>query len=133
MNTFRVELLATEAGETIDDVASFVGEDASGSFGLMANHERFMTVLGFGLARLRLADGRRRYVGLPGGLLYFVDNELRLSTRHYLAGDDAAAIAAALAQQMLAEQKLLAQALHKLHRLETEMLQRLVHLEAEAL
>ena len=131
MNDFRVQLLATERGETIDAVTSFVAEDASGSFGLMARHERFMTVLGFGLARLRLADGSRRYVGLPGGLLYFRDGELQLSTRHYLVGEDAEAIAAALARQMLAEQQALAQALHKLHRLEAEMLQRLVRLEAE--
>ncbi len=41
--------------ERIDDVSSFVGEDDSGSFGLLARHDRFMTVLDFGLARLPLA------------------------------------------------------------------------------
>jgi F-type H+-transporting ATPase subunit epsilon len=81
VNTFAVQLLAADRGERVDGVASFVGEDASGSFGLMARHQRFMTVLAFGLARLTLADGSRRYLGLPGGLLYFVDNELRIFTR----------------------------------------------------
>jgi F-type H+-transporting ATPase subunit epsilon len=129
MNTFRVHLLGSDAGQTIDDVASFVGEDASGSFGLMAHHARFMTVLSFGLARLHLADGLTRYVGLPGGLLYFVDNELRLSTRRFLLGDDATAIGDALARQMLAEEQALARTLAKLHRIEAEMLQRLAQLE----
>lgn len=131
MNTFRVQLLGTDRGEAIDGVASFVGEDASGSFGLMAHHQRFMTVLAFGLARLTLADGSRQYLGLPGGLLYFVDNELRISTRRYLMGTDAAAIASVLAKEMLAEEQALALTRQKLHRLEAEMLQRMAQLDVE--
>ena len=131
MNTFRVQLLGTDCGEAIDGVASFVGEDASGSFGLMAHHQRFMTVLAFGLARLTLADGSRQYLGLPGGLLYFVDNELRISTRRYLMGTDAAAIASVLAKEMLAEEQALALTRQKLHRLEAEMLQRMAQLDVE--
>lgn len=131
MNTFRVQLLGTDRGEAIDGVASFVGDDASGSFGLMAHHQRFMTVLAFGLARLTLADGSRQYLGLPGGLLYFVDNELRISTRRYLMGTDAAAIASVLAKEMLAEEQALALTRQKLHRLEAEMLQRMAQLDVE--
>ena len=131
MNTFRVQLLGTDRGEAIDGVASFVGEDASGSFGLMAHHQRFMTVLAFGLARLTLADGSRQYLGLPGGLLYFVDNELRISTRRYLMGTDAAAIASVLAKEMLAEEQALALTRQKLHRLEAEMVQRMAQLDVE--
>lgn len=131
MNTFRVRLLATERGESIDELASFVGEDASGSFGLMARHVRFMTVLTFGLARMTRVDGSRLYAGLPGGLLYFVDNELRISTRRYLLGDDAAAIARAMALQMLAEEQALEQTRRRLHRLEAEMLQRMAQIESD--
>lgn len=131
MNTFEVQLLATDRGETIAGVASFVGEDASGSFGLMARHQRFMTVLAFGLARLRLADGSRRYLGLPGGLLYFVENELRISTRRYLVGTDATAIAGTLTQQMLAEEQALTLTRQKLHRLEAEMLQHMAQLQLD--
>lgn len=129
MNRFRVRLLAGDRGETIDDVVGFVGEDASGSFGLLAHHARFITVLGFGLARLTLADGRRRFVGLPGGVAHFADNELRLATRHYLLGDDAAEIGHALARQMEAEEQALAQILRKLRLLEAGMLQRLARLD----
>jgi F-type H+-transporting ATPase subunit epsilon len=131
MTTFRLELLAPDRGETVEAVQSFVGEDASGSFGLMARHARFMTVLSFGLARLQLADGQRRYVGMPGGLLYFRDNVLRISTRRYRIGEDAAAIGSALAQEILAEEQALSQTLRKLHRLEAEMLQRFAQLEQE--
>jgi F-type H+-transporting ATPase subunit epsilon len=130
-NTFRVQLLAADRGQILDDVVSFVGEDASGSFGLMAHHARFMTALTFGLARLRKADGTWQYAGLPGGLLYFVDNELRISTRRYVMGGDAAAIAGLLAQEMLAEEQALAQTRRKLRRLEAQMLERLAQLGQE--
>ncbi len=131
MNTFQVQLFGTERGETVPNVVSFVGEDRSGSFGLLAHHLRFMTILTFGLARLTLADASRRYLGLPGGLLYFVDNELRISTRRYLLGPDPNAIADVLAQEVLAEEQALAQTRHKLHRLEASMLTRLGQLERE--
>lgn len=131
MNTFRVQLLAADRGQAIDGVASFVGEDASGSFGLMAHHVRFMTVLSFGLARLRLAEGVWQYLGLPGGLLYFMDNELRISTRRYVLGSDASAIAGTLAQEMLAEEQALAETRSKLRRLEAQMLERMAQLQLE--
>nr|MCU0843201.1 hypothetical protein [Thiobacillaceae bacterium] len=73
MSTFSLHLFAADHGEVIEDLASFTGEDQSGSFGLLAHHDRFMTALTFGLARLRFADGRHEYLGLPGGLLYFLD------------------------------------------------------------
>ncbi len=131
MNTFRVQLLAADRGQAIDGVASFIGEDASGSFGLMAHHVRFMTVLTFGLARLRLAEGGWQYLGLPGGLLYFIDNELRLSTRRYVLGADAGAIAGTLAQEMLAEEQALAKTRSKVRRLEAQMLERMAQLQLE--
>lgn len=131
MSGFALELLAVDRSERIDDVASFVGEDRSGSFGLLAGHERFMTLLNYGLARIRLADGTWQYLGLPGGLLYFVDNECRISTRRYVRGGDVARIAEALTRELLTEEAVLAETRIKLHRLEDEMLKELAQLERE--
>lgn len=131
MNVFRLHLCAADRYELIEGVAAFTGEDASGSFGLQARHERFMTSLGFGLARLSLADGSRQYLALPGGLLYFVDNELRISTRRYLRGSDAGAIASALTRELLQEEEALRQTRRKLQRLEAEMLRQVAQLELE--
>jgi F-type H+-transporting ATPase subunit epsilon len=88
-----------------------------------------MTVLAFGLARLVLADASREYLGFPGGLLYFRDNELRISTRRYLRDTDAERIAGALSRELLQEEQALAETRRKLHRLEAEMLRRLAQLE----
>ncbi len=131
MNTFTVHLFATDRTERIESVVSFFGEDDSGSFGLLARHDRFMTALSFGLARLRLADGSREYLGFPGGLLYFSDNELRISTRRYLRDTDIGRITETLSHELLAEEQALAEIRSKLHRLEAEMLKRLAQLGKE--
>ena len=57
MNTFTLHLFAADHGEVIEDLASFTGEDKSGSFGLLAHHDRFMTVLDL---RTRAPALRRR-------------------------------------------------------------------------
>ena len=128
MNTFTLHIFAADRYERIEDVASFVGEDKSGSFGLLARHDRFMTALTFGLARLLLADGSREYLGLPGGLLYFIDNELRISTRRYLRDTNAERITEVLTRELLEEERALHETRRKLHRLEAEMLRRLAQL-----
>ena len=131
MNTFTLHLYAADRYERIDNVASFSGEDKSGSFGLLARHERFMTALTFSLARLTLADGSNEYLGFPGGLLYFIDNELRISTRRYLRDSDVERIARSLTRELLEEEQALEQMRRKLHRLEAEMLKRLAQLGRE--
>lgn len=131
MSTFTLRLFSADRTEVIENVTSFTGEDKSGSFGLLARHERFMTVLTFGLSRLLLADGSREYLGFPGGLLYFIDNELRISTRRYLRDTDVERIAQSLTRELLEEEQVLAETRHKLHRLEAEMLKRLAQLGME--
>jgi F-type H+-transporting ATPase subunit epsilon len=125
MKTFRLTLCDATRRETYEDVASFVGEDASGSFGILAGHARLMTVLLFGLARFRRADGHWRYLAFPGALLYFVDNELSISTRRYLLDDDYERISAALQEQLLADEESLRTMKESLHRMEEELLRRM--------
>lgn len=74
--------------ERIDDVLSFTSSDASGSFGILANHERMMTVLNAGIANLRFGDGHCEYLGLASAVLHFVQNELRISTTRILRARD---------------------------------------------
>ena len=129
MTTFTLRLQDSTRTETIEHVEAFVGEDRSGSFGILANHERFMTSLTFGLARFRAAGAGWRYLALPGALLYFKDNELTVSTRHYLVDDDYSKISAAMTEQLLAEENQLRSMKESLRRLEEEALKRLWRLE----
>ena len=88
MNGFTLHLQSATQYQRVEDVASFVASDDSGTFGLLPQHERFMTVVEFGLARYRGFDNVWYYLALPGALVYFVDNALYLSTRRYVVGDD---------------------------------------------
>jgi F-type H+-transporting ATPase subunit epsilon len=129
MNTFTLNLHSTRQSECIEDVESFVGEDASGSFGLRARHERFMTVLVFGLARYRCRNQPWQYLALPGALVYFVDNRLFINTRRYIRDTDYNRISLALTEQLLKEEEVLGGLKQNLRRLEEAMLKHLLDIE----
>lgn len=125
MRTFALHLQDALRSERVDDVESFVGRDPSGSFGLLAGHARFMTSLVFGLARFRVAGQAREYLALPGALVYFVGDQLFLSTRRYFRDPDYGRISDLLLDRLAAEERELATIRESLHRLESEMLKRL--------
>jgi F-type H+-transporting ATPase subunit epsilon len=125
MNTFVLHLQDATQYERFENVSSFIGEDDSGGFGLMAGHERMMTSLVFGLARFRVLDQSWQYLALPGALVYFINNELYLSTRRYLKDDNYERISSALHEQLRAEEDALQSVRTSLHRMEEEMLKRL--------
>ncbi|HEY8569375.1 F0F1 ATP synthase subunit epsilon [Microbulbifer sp.] len=131
MNTFTLELLSATEQQRFDGVTRFVGEDASGSFGILAGHTRTIAPLVFGLARFRRGSESWQYLALPGGLLYFLDNHLQIFTRRFLIDADYARISALLQQQLLAEEQRLVETKESLARMEESMLRRLWELSRE--
>jgi len=125
MSGFSVHLQGATQYERIDNVISFVGEDASGSFGLMKGHGRFITTLVFGLARLRYADGRWDYLALPGAVASFEEDQLSLCARRYLRGDDYTQISQALREELVQEEQVLGEFKHSLEQMERAMMLRL--------
>lgn len=129
MKPFALNLFDASHEQRIDGVTSFVGEDASGSFGIQAHHARFMTTLVFGLARFRLATEDWQYLALPGAVAYFSNNELTISTRHFLIDTDLERISTLLDQQLLAEEENLHATRESLHKMEQAMLKRMLMLK----
>lgn len=125
MKTFTLRLQDATHSEEITGVTSFVGEDASGSFGILAEHARMMTSLIIGLARFRIGEDTWKYLAVPGAVLYFHGNELTLSTRRFLLDDDYMRISQALRQQLLAEEDTLHAMKQSLRQMEEEALKRL--------
>jgi len=125
MNSFTLQLRAAEHEQRIDGVTTFVGEDASGSFGLRARHERFLTALQFGLARFRVGDAPWQYLAVPRALVYFVDNQLTLTTRRYVLDSDYERISRTLQKELLAEEQALRSVRTSLHIMEEYLLKRL--------
>ena len=128
MNTFRIMIRDNSRSETIDGVASFVAEDTSGSFGLLAGHARLMTSLVFGLARFRTRAGPWQYLAMPGAILLFEDNVLSLNTRRYLLGGDYEAMSSALVEKLALEERSLKEMKRTLHQIETHVLKQMLEM-----
>lgn len=125
MRAFTLRLQDATRSEQIIGVTSFLGEDDSGSFGILAGHARMMTSLIIGLARFRIGEDTWKYLAVPAAVLYFHDEELTLSTRRYLVDDDYMRISEALQQQLLAEEDTLHAIKQSLRQMEEEALKRL--------
>lgn len=125
MGEFTLLLQDATRSERVEGVSDFVAEDASGSFGIRARHARYITSLSVGLARYRIGTGPWQYLALPGALLYFHDNTLSLSTRHYLRDDNYDRISQALQVQLLAEEEQMRATKESLRHMEEEILKRM--------
>lgn len=125
MSSFKIQLQDATHAEEFAGATAFVGEDASGSFGILPMHAPIMTSLVIGLARFRIGAQAWHYLAMPRAVLYFRDNLLTLSTYRYLLDDDYMRISQALQQQLLDEQAQLAIMNRSLRRMEEEVLKRL--------
>ncbi len=125
MSQFTLVLQDPTRHEQHDDVRSFVGEDTSGSFGILSHHARFMTALVVGLARFQITDQSWQYLAMPGGMLYYRDNTLTITTRRFFIDTDYKRISAVLREQLLAEAAAMHSLKQSLHRMEEEVLKRL--------
>jgi F-type H+-transporting ATPase subunit epsilon len=132
MKTFTLKLQDATHAQVIAGVTSFVGEDDSGSFGILAGHQRIMASLVVGLARFRVGNGDWRYLALPRAVLYFHHDVLNLSTRRYLQDDDYMRISQALQEQLITEEEQLHGMKESLQHMEREVLQRLWELNRQA-
>lgn len=131
MNTFQLQLLSPGQTRLITEVESFIAEDASGSFGIQANHGRFLTWLVFGLARFKAQDNDWQYLALPGAAVSFDNNTLTLNTRYFLLDPDCRKISAQLDQLYAEEQEALRASQESVERMEIAMLKRLKELKTK--
>jgi F-type H+-transporting ATPase subunit epsilon len=128
MKTFRLQLMSMTRSEVIPDVIRFTGRDAAGSFGILANASRRMTVLVFGLAHFLNASEETEYLALPGGLLYFSNNELRVATTNFVRSSSLEEISSVLDLQLREQESELRDIKQSLHRLDEEILKRMYEL-----
>lgn len=133
MRTFALSLRDTRRCEEIGGIETFVGADDTGSFAIRAGHATLIAALGFGLARFKPADGDWRYLAVPGAMLNFVQNRLQVLTRRFYLFDDYRIAAAALREELEAEEKSLAETRASIRALERHMLKRLWQLRREGI
>lgn len=129
MTGISLHLNSAVRSESIDNVVSFVGTDASGSFGIQPGRSRFMTILDYGLSRFRQLDGDWLYLACPGAVLNFADNQLTVSTRRYLWDRDYQRISELLVGQLADEEAELKNVKDNLQELEQALFRRLRNLD----
>ena len=129
MSVFELNLFASDQAQHLDGVTTFVGEDASGSFGIQAHHARFMTTLIFGLARFKQSDDVWYYLAVPSAVLYFNDNVLTITTQHFLLDSNLERISNLLQQQWANQEDEVRSTRESLKRMEQAMLKRLMSLK----
>lgn len=125
MRTFTLHVQDAVQTEHIEGVVSFVGRDKSGSFGVLAGHERLVTVLEFGLARFRRADGPWEYLALPEAVLYVAGDDVTICTRRFLRDNDYERISRDVDERLRVEEAELQGIKSSVHRLQEELLRRL--------
>ncbi|MCP9448204.1 MAG: hypothetical protein NNA22_11640 [Nitrospira sp.] len=131
MNTFTLHLQDAVRTERIEDVVSFVGRDSSGSFGILAGHERLITVVEFGLARFRRVDQPWEYLALPEAVLYATGDDVMICTRRFLRDDNYERIARELDERLRVEEVELRGIKDRVHRLQEELFRRLWQLRRQ--
>ncbi|MGM0541367.1 MAG: F0F1 ATP synthase subunit epsilon [Pseudomonadota bacterium] len=120
--TLTLLIQDTTHSETYRGITSFVGEDSSGSFGLLPGHTRMMTSLVMGLSRFKVGTQKWQYIAATRALLYFDQNRLVLSARHFIIDSDYVRISTLLEEQLLEEERLLSQQNQSLRRMEEGVL-----------
>ena len=130
MASFKVYLLSATQNENIEKVVSFIGADSSGKFGILAHHIRLISCLTYGLATLRYETNEIEYLAIPSGLLYFINNELYIITRHYVRSKNYQDIVNALDQRLHDEEKKLHHIKESIHQLDKQMVKNLLELKS---
>jgi F-type H+-transporting ATPase subunit epsilon len=125
MKPFTLHLQDISQYRRVDDVVSFIGTDASGDFGVLAQHGPLMTSLAWGLARYRSEDGRWHYLMLPGGLLHMTGGELYVATRRFFQDDNLERILGQYEAQLRTEEAELRALKQQIKQLEQAMLNHL--------
>ena len=136
MKTFTLVIQDPTQIKQFEQVQSFVGEDASGQFGIRANHARFMTALTLGLSRFQQSqqassEAEWLYLGTSNALLDFKDNQLTISTQHFLVDSDYQTISRVLQETMHQEAKQLSEQKQSFRHIEEEVLKRVWELNKD--
>lgn len=125
MSAFALTLLDSTQVQRFDAVTECIAADATGSFGILAGHERTVAVLRYGLLRFVNGDGAWHYAALPGGVLRFADNTLNIVASRFFLGDEREALADKLAAEMAREDSDIHSARATLAQIERTLMRRL--------
>ena len=129
MKSYQMNLISPIQGEIIKEVVSFTAHDESGSFNILSNASRRMTILSYGLAQFRFKDGKIEYLALPESLVYFNSNELKIVTTHYYRNEDYAKVLSIMDDIFNKEKIKVKETMISIHKLDEEILKRMIKMQ----
>ena len=101
-NTFRVDVVSPEATVWSGEATIVIARTADGELGIMADHQPLMGSLATGAIEIESASGQRTTIGVHGGFLQVLDNQVTfLTDRAEIAESTEAAVE--LAHQLAEE------------------------------
>jgi F-type H+-transporting ATPase subunit epsilon len=99
---FRVDVVSPEATVWSGEAAIVIARTPEGELGVMADHEPLMGALATGPVTIEADSGERTTIGVHGGFIQILNNQVTLITDRAQVTEDAAAateVAAQLAAQ----------------------------------
>ena len=91
----------------------------------------FGLLLGYSSTRFHVDEEPWQYLAVPGAVLYFNNNRLTITTRHFLIDHNFERISSLLQQQLLTEEDNLRTMKESLHVMENEILKRLWNIRSK--
>jgi F-type H+-transporting ATPase subunit epsilon len=79
-NTFQVDVVSPEATVWTGTATFLLAKTPDGELGIMANHEPLMGALVTGAVIVEAEDGTRTTIGVHGGFLQVLENQVTLIT-----------------------------------------------------
>ncbi len=80
MNTFQVDVVSPEATVWSGEAVFVLAKTPDGELGIMANHEPLMGALSTGAVIVEDVSGNRTTIGVHGGFLQVLNNQVTLIT-----------------------------------------------------
>ena len=102
MPTFQVDVVSPEATVWSGEATIVIARTADGELGIMADHQPLMGALATGAIEIESESGERTTIGVHGGFLQVLDNQVTFLTDRAEVAESSEA-AAELAQQLAAE------------------------------
>ena len=106
-------------------VRRIVAEEPNGFFGMLPHHIDFVSQLVPGILVYETGDGRDRYAGINSGTLVKCGDEVLVSTRNAVLGDDLATVRRRVADDLHKVEETERGERSALARLEADMIRRL--------
>ncbi len=103
-NTFQVDVVSPEATVWSGQAVFVLAKTPDGELGIMANHEPLMGALATGAVIVEDESGARTTIGVHGGFLQVLNNQVTLITDRAEIAEGGRAEAVDVAERLAAEE-----------------------------